>query len=426
MTRTLPSGAPLTEPAPPSGDDVAAAVSPTVRRTARRAVPWVVLGIIALLVALAGLAVGGVRGVAGDPLSATNPGPAGGKALAQVLGRQGVTVKTAGSLGDVRDSADDDTTVLVFDPQGNLNRDGYEQLTSLAGTIVVVEPDFAALRALAPTVNAAGAPHGVASAGCDLPAAQRAGRIDPRPTANTEGAASPGSFRATGDATACFEGSGGRSSLVRTVYEGRTVYLLGSAATLMNDGIDRLGNAALGLNLLGAHRTLVWYLPGLLDRPVTGPADLASLTPGWVTPVVILLTLVFVAAAVWRGRRFGPLVVEHLPVVVRAGETREGRARLYQRSSARLRAADALRIGTIGRLAVTVGLPRAATTDEVAEAVAALVGRDRATVVRLLVDERPGSDRELIDLSDRLGELERATSAAASPDSPRTTGRMEQ
>lgn len=426
MTSTLPSGAPLTEPAPPSGDDVAVAVSPTVRRTARRAVPWVVLGIIALLVALAGLAVGGVRGVAGDPLSATNPGPAGGKALAQVLGRQGVTVKTAGSLGDVRDSADDDTTVLVFDPQGNLNRDGYEQLTSLAGTIVVVEPDFAALRALAPTVNAAGAPHGVASAGCDLPAAQRAGRIDPRPTANTEGATSPGSFRATGDATACFEGSGGRASLVRTVYEGRTVYLLGSAATLMNDGIDRLGNAALGLNLLGAHRTLVWYLPGLLDRPVTGPADLASLTPGWVTPVVILLTLVFVAAAVWRGRRFGPLVVEHLPVVVRAGETREGRARLYQRSSARLRAADALRIGTIGRLAVTVGLPRAATTDEVAEAVGALVGRDRATVVRLLVDERPGSDRELIDLSDRLAELERATSAAASPDSPRTTGRMEQ
>ncbi len=230
----------------------------------------------------------------------------------------------------------------------------------------------------------------------------------------------------SGDATACFEGSGGRASLASTSYQGRTVYLLGSAAVLMNDGIDRLGNAALGLNLLGEHRTLVWYLPGLLDRPVTGPADLASLTPGWVTPVVILLTLVFVAAAVWRGRRFGPLVVEHLPVVVRAGETREGRARLYQRSSARLRAADALRIGTIGRLCVSVGLPRVATTEEVAEAVAALTGRDHAAVLVLLMEEHPHSDRQLIDLSDRLAELEHATAAAASPDSPRSTGRMEQ
>ncbi|MCI0158239.1 DUF4350 domain-containing protein [Leifsonia shinshuensis] len=410
--------------APTREDAVATALSPTVRRTARRAVPWIVLGVIALLVALSSLALGAGRSIGGDPLSATNPGPVGSKALAQVLGQRGVTVKTAASLSEVRDAAGDDTTVLVYDPAGNLDHEGYDQLTSVASTIVVVEPDFAALQALAPSVHAAGAPGGVASAGCDLPAAQRAARIDPRATANTDGASAPGTFRASG-ATACFEGSGGRASLVGTSYQGRTVYLLGSAAVLMNDGIDRLGNAALGLNLLGEHRTLVWYLPGLVDRAVTGPADLASLTPGWVTPVVILLTLVFVAAAVWRGRRFGPLVVEHLPVVVRAGETREGRARLYQRSSARLRAADALRIGTIGRLSTIVGLPRAATTAEVAEAVAALTGRDRAAVLLLLLEEHPRSDRELIDLSDRLAELERATSAAASPDHPRSTGRME-
>ena len=419
MTSTLPPGTEDT-----TEDTVAAAVSPTVRRTARRAVPWIVLGVIALLVALTGLALSG-RSLGGDTLSATNPGLAGGKALAQVLGQRGVSVKPAGSLSEVRDAADDDTTVLVFDPKGNLARDGYDQLTSVASTIVVVEPSFSALRALAPDVHSAGEPGGVASAGCDLPAAQRAERIDPRATANTKDTSSPGSFRATGDATTCFEDSKGAASLVATSYQGRTVYLVGSAAVLMNDGIDRLGNAALGLNLLGEHRTLVWYEPGLVDRPVTGPAELDALTPGWVTPVVILLTLVFVAAAVWRGRRFGPLVVEHLPVVVRAGETREGRARLYQRSSARLRAADALRIGTIGRLSSTVGLPRVATTDEVADAVAALTGRDHSAVLSLLVEEHPRSDRELIDLSDRLTELELATAAAASPDRPRPTGRME-
>ena len=66
---------------------------------------------------------------------------------------------------------------------------------------------------------------------------------------------------------------------------------------------------------------------------------------------MILLLLVFLAAAFWRGRRLGPLVVENLPVVVRASETMEGRARLYQKSSARLHALDALRIGAIQRLA---------------------------------------------------------------------------
>lgn len=411
-------------PSAPEEAPDATAVSPTVRRTARRAVPWIVLAVIAVLVGLSSILLNG-GSVGGDPLSATNPGPVGGKALAQVLGQHGVTVRTAGTLVEVRGAAGDDTTVLVYDPAGNLDRQGYDQLSSIASTIVLVEPDFAALQALAPGVHAAGDPGATAAAGCDLPVARRAVQIDPRPTANTQGVASPGSFRATGDATACFTASGGRASLVHTTYDGRSVYLLGSAATLMNDGVDRLGNAALGLGLLGEHRTLVWYLPGLLDRPVTGPADLATLTPGWVTPVLLLLALVFVAAAVWRGRRFGPLVVEHLPVVVRAGETREGRARLYQRSSARLRAADALRIGAIGRLAAQVGLPRVATTEEVADAVAAITGRDHGGILYLLLEQRPDSDRELVELSDRLAELERATADAASPHTPRTTGRME-
>ncbi len=242
MTGTLPPGTtqqrePASVPASaPTGEDaVATAVSPTVRRTARRAVPWIVLGVIALLVALSSLALGAGRSIGGDPLSTTNPGPVGSKALAQVLGQQGVTVKTAASLAQVRDAAGDDTTVLVYDPEGNLDHEGYDQLTSVASTIVVVEPHFAALQALAPTVHAAGGPGGAASADCDLPAAQRAARIDPRATTNTDGASAPGTFRASGDATACFEGSGGRASLVETSYQGRTVYLLGSAAVLMNE-----------------------------------------------------------------------------------------------------------------------------------------------------------------------------------------------
>lgn len=412
MTATL-------APAPAMAETVAP------RRALRGWLPWIALAVIAVLIAVLGtLLAGGTRNPYGAPLETTNAAPSGAKALAEVLRQQGVTIRAAGTLDAVHDAADDNTTLLVFDEYGYLTGDAYDELSSLARTMVVVEPDFEALEMLAPDVFAAGEPDGPVSADCSLPAAERAGRIDPRPTRNTEGLSYPGTFQVEGAGTACFE-SDGRASLVEVMYEGRSISLVGSAALFINEGIDREGNAALALNLLGGERTLVWYLPGLVDSPVTGPPDLSVLTPGWVTPVMILLVVVFIAAALWRGRRFGPLVVENLPVVVRAGETREGRARLYQRSSARLRTVDALRIGAIGRLAGHVGLPRTSTAEDIADVVAAVTRRDRARVRALLIEAVPTTDAQLVELSDALAELENATAAAVHPGTPGPTGRME-
>ena len=99
-----------------------------------------------------------------------------------------------------------------------------------------------------------------------------------------------------------------------------------------------------------------------------------SLTPPWVTPLILLVVLFGLAAAIWRGRRLGALVAERLPVVVRANETMEGRARLYERAGSREHALDSLRIGALARLAKLCGLPRRATLDDVIDAVAALTG----------------------------------------------------
>lgn len=428
LERGLEPQKPTEGQTPTEGVQDAVAVSPGVRQIGRRSIPWIVLAVIAVIIALLGALLSGRNSAAGIPMDAANAGPIGGKAVAQVLRGQGVDVRTASTLTQVQDAASDDTTVLVYDPNGNLDASGYDELTSVASTVVLVEPDFDALNRLAPGVSAAGSPaaKGPIAAGCSLPAAVRAERIDPRPTSTTSDVSVAGSFDIEGSpAVGCFETSGQRFSFVKSASDGRTVYLIGSASILMNDGIDRAGNAALALNVLGGHHTLVWYLPSLADRPVTGPPDIGALTPGWVTPVVILLLLVFIAAAFWRGRRFGPLVVENLPVVVRAGETREGRARLYQRSSARLRAADALRIGAIGRLATLAGLPRAATAAEIADAVAAVTGLDRATVRTILIVAVPRTDAELITLSNDLAALERATAAAVTPAESGPTGRMD-
>jgi len=406
----------------------ATAVTPTLRQTGRRSIGWIVLAAIAIAVALVGILLSGGTGRLGIPLDSTNAGPVGSRAVAEVLRQQGVTVKAAYTLDQLRDTADGDSTVLVFDPDDNLDRRGLDVVLETASRVVVVEPGYDALQQLAPGVRAAGRPaaEGAIAAGCALPAAIAAGRIDPRPAGNAASASVPGTFRiADAAATGCFRTGDGQYSLVETTVAGSDVALLGSASILMNDGIDRSGNAALALNLLGEHRTLVWYLPGLADRPVSGAPDLEQLTPAWVTPIMILLVLVFIAAAFWRGRRFGPLVIENLPVIVRAGETRDGRARLYQRSSARSRAADALRVGAIGRLATLAGLPQTADSIEVADAVASLTGRRHASVRALLIDDIPRTDRDLIAISDALAELERVTAAAVSPTSGGPTGRMD-
>jgi hypothetical protein len=419
VTDPAPTRAPAVPPAAESAD--APAISSSPRQVARRSVGWIVVGVIALLIAAIGILTTGNRS-AGIPLDAANPAPAGAKAVVEVLRQQGVDVKIASSLAEVRDLAPGDGTILVYDPNGYLDENRYAELQTRASTLVLVDPGFPALQSLAPDVHNAGSASrsGVLDASCSVPAADRAATIEP--TAKSPALRISGS---AASATGCFPTGGGGFAFVSDTADGTTVQLVGSTSVFDNESIARSGNAALALNLLGEHGSLVWYLPTLRDVPASGPPDLNALTPGWVTPLVLLLVAVFLAAAVWRGRRFGPLVVENLPVLVRSGETMEGRARLYQRSSARLRALDSLRIGTIGRLGSAVGLPSTASVAEVCDSVAALTGTDRSTVRDLLVDARPRTDAQLVEMSDRLARLESATLAAVNPSNHRPTGRME-
>ncbi|MCL2514783.1 MAG: DUF4350 domain-containing protein [Microbacteriaceae bacterium] len=187
---------------------------------------------------------------------------------------------------------------------------------------------------------------------------------------------------------------------------GHEVAVVRDASALQNQHILEGSNAGHAVRLFGSTQVLVWYTPSFADAGVAAPATIADVTPPWVTPLVVLCGAVALAAALWRGRRFGPLVVEDLPVVVRASESLEGRARLYQRSDARLHALDALRMGAVGRLATRLGLgPEAGVTD-VCAAVAAQLARDPAEVRRTLVDGAPADDREFLELARGVAALE--------------------
>ena len=395
------------------------------RSALRRRAGWIAV-LVALLIGVIVIVIARNSGSASnDPLSATNPAPQGSMALVQVLGQHGVRVIPTDSLEATRTALAgvnaSDATVLVYDPQSLMRPEQHGALLSLGTDVVAVEPDLFALPDLAPGVGLTGQLAGSFSADCPVEAVQQAGTVSAsgvgyRITASKDGVSAD--EEAARGAVTCLTKKGA-SGLIQLPRGGQTLSILGLGSVLQNGTIATKGDAALALNLLGAHRTLIWYVSSYADLQQGPTPTLGELTPGWVTPLLILLALAGIAAAVWRGRRFGPIVVENLPVVVRASETMEGRARLYSRAKARLHALDALRIGTVDRLARAVGLPRTATVDEIVGAVAALTGRDRAAVAALLLDAVPAGDAELVRLSDELLTLE-AEVAATSPSQQNT------
>lgn len=382
----------------------AVAATPTLRQAFVRLRFWLIAAAVVVLLTVAGLVSAG--GGHGDvPFAPDNPGPRGAQALRSVLEQQGVAVTRVGTTADV---ASTDGTLLVDDRDGLIPASAWRTLLTRSDRLVVVQPGLVALQSVLPGVRAAGDPSAdTVTAGCDLPLARRAGSMSISSAGH--------SLRALDGSTTCFRDDRGAAQLVAGRIRGTRVLLLADAAPFENEHIGEAGNAAVALNVLGARARLTWYRPDPLQLAPGAQPTLQSLTPGWVTPLVVLLGLAGIATAFSQGRRLGPLVVERLPVIVRTRETVEGRARLYQRAGARLRAADALRIGTLGRIAPLLGLSRIAGVDEVAVAAAVATRRPLPEVRALLVDLSPATDADLVRMSDDLARFEAEVDAAVTP-----------
>jgi len=381
-------------------------LTPTVRTWWRRSRYWFGAGALVLVIAVISLALGGTGG-GGEALDPRNPAPRGAKALAEVLRTQGVDVVVTDQYLGVVDALDDPTptTLLIDDWQGILGEPSLKELTGLgAERLVLLDPTQAALDVALPGVRRSGVTSEPSEAiECALVLTRGLGEITGRSTLFDLGDAS--------GVTGCYPTPGG---LVRVAATGRTV-AFGPLDALSNERITESANAALALRVLGAEPRLIWYRPGLSEADITVAPTMADLSPGWVVPVMLLLVATFVAAVLWRGRRLGPLVVESLPSIVPADETVRGRARMYARARARLRAADALRIGALGRLAVRLGQPASASIDELASAAAAVTGRRAEALRALLRDDDPRDDAALLRLATELTRLEQDVARATRP-----------
>src|SRR5699024_6864925 len=147
-----------------------------------------------------------------------------------------------------------------------------------------------------------------------------------------------------------------------------------------------------------------WYVPDPADTfGLAEQAGPPTLVP---TVVAVQVLIALLAFAFWRGRRLGRVVVEPLPVIVRATETTRGRGRLHRRAGAYAHAGAALRAGTIARVAAGVGLPRSADGPAVVDALARATARPPEQIDSLLYGPPPADDAALLALTQALDTLE--------------------
>ncbi|MEJ1178210.1 MULTISPECIES: DUF4350 domain-containing protein [unclassified Pseudarthrobacter] len=337
------------------------------------------------------------------PLSIRNAGPDGGRAVSEILGRHGVDVAGVDSFSTALAAlqAGTDSTLLLYDRNGILDESQLERLTVEATRVVLVTPRLSTLTALDAGISQAGVVPETSPTlepGCWNDAAETAGTVSGETgfLYSVEG---------DGGNTVCYRPPGSEAGLLATTEDG-TLSVLGSTELISNAGLDERGHSALALRTLGGSGDLVWYVPGLADVSGAGsPQTLNELAPDWVAFLGPWLVFVAALAILWRGRRFGPLVFEPLPVVVKAAETAEGRARLYHDSHAVDRARDNLRAGTLVRLAKELRLGPEASADDVVRAVAQIVDRPEGSL-RELINERPLNEARLVRWSQELDNLE--------------------
>ncbi|MFC8176945.1 DUF4350 domain-containing protein [Streptomyces sp. NPDC057325] len=367
--------------------------------------------LVVAVVLIGGLVLATVRSTnAHGALDPRSTDPHGSRAVAELLKERGVTLTLATTLDEATAATTSGTTLLVAAP--DLLTD--TQLSTLrtaaqasAGRTVLLGAGAPSLDVLAPGVTSA-PDSAVAnlSPACTLPAATRAGSVD---LGGERYEVAPGTT-----ADSCYP-SDGLPTLVRLPGPGTSdTVLLGSPAILHNARLDQQGNASLALQLLGSRPHLVWYLPSLYDSSADAPEDdttgnfLALIPSGWLWGT-LQLALAALLAAVWRGRRLGPLVTERLPVALRASEATEGRARLYRKANARDRAASVLRTATRTRLAPLLGVPSrdAHSPDLLLPALSARLPGTTADPRDLLFGPAPADDSALVRLADQLDALER-------------------
>lgn len=333
------------------------------------------------------------------PLAIDNPKDWGTMALAELLRDEGISVSKAGSLSQAVDAGRQGATIAVVNADRLSNQD-RRALAESGGDVVVVGAEsgsdaLAGLTGMTAKGTAAAA-SSTRAPQCDDADAQAA-----RSLAGTRASVS---LQGDGDAVGCFPvGEDRYAYATDSLPSGATLRVLPDPAPVTNVHLAQEGHAALGVRALGHHSRVLWLDGEHMEAPSVWNS---SSTPPWLPVLIFQLLVIAGVLAIVQGRRFGGIVSEDLPVVVRSIETTVARGRLYRQGSDRPRAAQALRSGAALRLGATLGLPPGTSRRDVIAAVSLASGIAPTTVDSLLYGPPPTSDNALATLAVQLDQLE--------------------
>ena len=333
------------------------------------------------------------------PLAIDNPKDWGTMALAELLRDEGISVSKAGSLSQAVDAGRQGATIAV----GNADRLSNQDRRALAesgGDVVVVGAESGSDALVGLTGMTA---KGTAAAASSTRAPQ-CDDADAQAARTLAGTRASVSLQGDGDAVGCFPvGEDRYAYATDSLPSGATLRVLPDPAPVTNVHLAQEGHAALGVRALGHHSRVLWLDGEHMEAPSVWNS---SSTPPWLPVLIFQLLVIAGVLAIVQGRRFGGIVSEDLPVVVRSIETTVARGRLYRQGSDRPRAAQALRSGAALRLGATLGLPPGTSRRDVIAAVSLASGIAPATVDSLLYGPPPTSDNALATLAVQLDQLE--------------------
>ena len=350
-----------------------------------------------------------------DPFAIDNPRQDGTRALARLLRDEGVSVEAVRSseaAADAAESGGSSTTIALVNA-GELSDHEREDLARTGADIVVVGALYQDLSGLTDPDELTTSGR---SASNDTTLSPQCPDADAAAAASMAG--SRGSVQINGDTggeeagvIGCFpvaqedseDGPAYAAYAVTTTRGGGTLRVIADATTVTNSRLAEAGHASLAVRALGHHEHVVWFDASQQQAPTVW--DTVSM-PRWMPVLLLQGGVIICALAVVRGRRFGRIVVERLPVVVRATETTRGRGRLYRRAKDRDRAAESLRAATALRLVRKLGLPPGTERAAVARTAAQATGWPQRTVDKILRGPIPSNDRALADLAVQLDRLE--------------------
>ena len=355
------------------------------------------------------------RHIANSPRSNT---AIGGKALYRVLKKEGIETSYIKSIQSAVKEAGPETTVAIFTSyasgiQLGLSDSQVTELKNSGANIVIVTGESTHVAALSDNIQITyehdDYDWGIKTANCsneDAVAAVRLqGSVMLMPTSES-----------VSGAEFCFKepvtANGNVAPAIMAVEKlpsGGTLTVFSESDLFQNQNILEEGAAAIALRSLGAKENLVWTMVPDYGN-YSGNDSFVSeeeLLPKWLKSTFGFATIVFLVIALWKVKRFGPLLPERLPVVVRAHETTYGRGRLYHQSAARGRSAALLRAHSAKNIADRLSISSQAEPAELVDAIVHLCPhRNRSEIQQLLYGPSPRNNTELMELANQLEKLE--------------------